>query len=101
MLYRRIVTAVLVAVLTHAAPAVAQGGEEEGPISAELRSLFEADQADRSAAPTAEQWKEVLARDRVRRDRVVEIVWAGELKTAADYYHAARACSTARVRRTS
>ncbi len=53
--------------------------------------MYEADQADRKweTPPTEEQWEGVSRRDEERRDRVLEIVRAGDLKAADDYYHAA------------
>lgn len=62
-----------------------------GAASAELRALYEADQADRQGAMNAspERWREIAARDRARRDRVLELVKEGVLDTGADYYHAA------------
>ena len=71
-----------------------ESGQEEtaeSEVSAELRRLYEADQADRrfDSPPTPEQWQEILVRDRARQARVMELVRAGELVTAEDYYHAA------------
>lgn len=57
----------------------------------ELVSLCEADKKERINQPkvhTAE-YKARRARDRKRRERVMEMVAAGELHTAEDYYHAA------------
>jgi len=60
-------------------------------VSAELRTMYEADQQDRRAgvATTPEAWKGIQARDRERRDRVLELTRGAQLRTADDYYHAA------------
>ena len=66
-------------------------GQESGPASAELRALYEADQADRqfSAPPTPEQWEEITARDAQRQARVYELLRADQLTVAEDFFHAA------------
>lgn len=60
---------------------------QESP-SAELRRLFDADQADRSTGVA--DWRPVSQRDEARRRRVLDILdrSAATLK-AADFYHAA------------
>ena len=60
-------------------------------VSAELRALYEADQADRrhSTPPTPEMWQEITKRDGERRARVIELLEAGLLESAADLYHGA------------
>lgn len=65
--------------------------EPAADVSRELRELYEADQADRQfdEPPTPEQWQAIMERDRGRRERVMELVRAGELRTADEYYHAA------------
>lgn len=62
-----------------------------GAISTELREMYEADQRDRRSgvATSPEAWKGIVARDRARRDRVIELTRAGRLASADDYYHAA------------
>jgi len=55
----------------------------------ELRALQEADQADRTGTRSSEEWREVLARDKRRRERVLELMKSGELNTARDYFNAA------------
>ena len=62
-----------------------------GPASAELEELHDADQADRSFTkpPSPDHWKGIAERDKQRRDRVMELIKAGSLETADDYYHAA------------
>lgn len=66
-------------------------GQESGPVSTELRALYEADQSDRqfSTPPTPEQWEEITARDAQRQARVYELLRAGNLTVAEDFYHAA------------
>ncbi|ANM32398.1 hypothetical protein ABI59_20660 [Acidobacteria bacterium Mor1] len=63
----------------------------QGPASAELKELHDADQADRSFTkpPSPDHWKGIAERDKKRRDRVMELIKAGSLETADDYYHAA------------
>lgn len=55
----------------------------------ELRSLKEADQADRMPSNGKIEWSEVSKRDALRRDRVLEILKSGGLTTAWDYFNAA------------
>ena len=57
--------------------------------NAELRSIKDADQADRRSASTPEQWREITLRDQERRERVLEILKSGQLSTAWDYFNAA------------
>lgn len=57
--------------------------------NAELRSIKEADQADRQQSTTAEHRREIWHRDGERRGRVLEILSAAQLTTAWDYYNAA------------
>lgn len=69
------------------APFIAIGGDNP-----ELRALKSADQADRQGVEDLESRDAVLdrmKRDKVRRDRVLEIVEAGGLSTAWDYFNAA------------
>ena len=54
----------------------------------ELRTVFDADQADRRGGLAGEPQAQV-ARDATRRSRVGELVNAGAATTAADYFHAA------------
>ncbi|MBI3971752.1 MAG: hypothetical protein HY332_10735 [Chloroflexi bacterium] len=51
-----------------------------------LRALYEQDQADRREG---RPWPETVERDRARRQRVEEIIAAGGLHVAEDYYRAA------------
>lgn len=57
------------------------------PDSAELQSLFDADQADRQMRPP--DWSIVGPRDRAREARVHEMLEAGLVVTSLDYYNAA------------
>ena len=59
-------------------------------INQEVRDLFHQDQADRRP-PEGEEidWSVVTPRDEARRARVREMIEAGELNAADDYYHAA------------
>lgn len=67
-------------------PSIAAAGDNP-----ELRAIKEADQADRqsSPAPAPENWRAVMQRDGERRNRVLEILKEGQLKTAWDYFNAA------------
>ena len=67
-------------ILSAALPAGAQNPE--------LAAIYEADQAARSN-PAAIDWAIVQPEDRKRRERVHELLGAGEVRAAADYYHAA------------
>ena len=53
--------------------------------NAELKALFDADQGDRQGA----MGHDVAEQDRQRRGRVREIIDAGDMRTAADHFHAA------------
>lgn len=55
----------------------------------ELRSIKEADQADRRSMPASDQLRELMQRDGERRARVLEILKEGRLATAWDYFNAA------------
>jgi len=63
----------------------------EKPASAELQKLYQDDQADRSfeTPPTPDQWKEIVARDKARRERVMDLIRSGALESADDYFNAA------------
>lgn len=60
-------------------------------MNAELLSLYKADRREHLNPPKVNtpEYKAMRARDLKRRERVMEIVAAGELHTAEDYYHAA------------
>lgn len=55
----------------------------------ELRAIKDADQADRSGLGMGKDWRAVVARDKSRRDRVLEILKDGGLDTAWDHFNAA------------
>lgn len=58
----------------------------------ELRQFFADDQAERQGVWSRRPpgyWEEVTRRDRARRERAAELIAAGALREAADYYHAA------------
>lgn len=92
-IFRHDILAVLcaLAVLSLAAgTGPARGEETPGPVDIpELQALYEADQADRSGSMHDMDWEKVSKRDAERRERVMELMEAGEVRTAADYYHAA------------
>lgn len=54
----------------------------------ELVALYQADQAARSN-PASIDWEALVPEDRKRRERVLDILRAGAVKTAADYHRAA------------
>lgn len=54
----------------------------------ELVTIYQADQAARSD-PAKIDWERLVPEDRKRRERVLDILRAGSVKTAADYHHAA------------
>ncbi|HZR41565.1 MAG TPA: DUF6624 domain-containing protein [Ktedonobacteraceae bacterium] len=60
-------------------------------MNSELRTLFEADQAERQHHPSAgtPEYRELRERDAQRRQRVTELIAQGALNVAEDYYHAA------------
>jgi len=55
----------------------------------ELKKLEEADQADRSPGSNTIDWDVVGKRDVARQRRVTEILKAGDVRTADDYFNAA------------
>ncbi len=57
--------------------------------SAELRRIHEEDQGDRRPGPAGIDWTVVAPRDAARRQRVKELLEAGEAKVSVDFYHAA------------
>lgn len=74
----------IVLALWLSAPVVAVAGDNP-----ELRSIKQADQADRRTAHTPSHWRDVMQRDRERHSRVLEILKEGKLGTAWDYSNAA------------
>lgn len=65
--------------------------EHEKKNNAELASIYQADQADRSGGPNDQtvDWAAVSARDAARQERVNQILAEGGAKTADDHYYAA------------
>jgi len=53
-----------------------------------LRTVVQADQADRQSRPTTEQWKDISKRDAERRKQVQAELLAGRILTSADFYNA-------------
>lgn len=58
-------------------------------INVELERMFQEDQADRQGAYETIDWSKVTPRDVARRARLREILAAGGVKAADDYFHAA------------
>ncbi|MDO5610942.1 MAG: hypothetical protein Q4G62_09285 [Pseudomonadota bacterium] len=61
--------------------------ESDAVDNAELRTLFDQDQNDRTAQEF--DWVAINARDTARRQRVDELLRSGQIRTANDYRHAA------------
>lgn len=61
------------------------------PDNAELKALCDADQADRQDIQNSD-WKGISQRDIAREKRVREMLEAGTVNTAQDYFHAALIC---------
>ena len=55
----------------------------------ELASMEAADQADRAPGPNKIDWDVVGKRDASRRAQVTQLLMAGDIRTADDYYNAA------------
>lgn len=53
----------------------------------ELRQMFNADQAERSGG--IQDWQELVRKDSLRRERVRLLLESEQVRTPADYYHAA------------
>lgn len=70
---------------------LAAGTADPQAISAELESMYDADQKDRTfdSPPTPADWQEIQKRDAARLARVKEIAASGPLASAADINHAA------------
>lgn len=80
----------LMALLTAAAVAGAPGQATVADTpQATIKSLLEADQADRTSGALQREPEAVIARDRQRRDAAIAKLRAGELRTAEDYFAAA------------
>ncbi len=65
-------------------------------MKSELQAMFEADQGERQSYPPVgtPEYRELRTRDGQRRQRVAELMTAGEITSAEDYYHAAFLAST-------
>lgn len=70
-------------------PLTGSAQEPEEGDNAELRRMYEEDQADRSQPHDQMNWEEISERDRQHRERVTEMLEAGLVKTANDHWHAA------------
>jgi hypothetical protein len=70
-----------------AAQASAQGSPAAPSDNPEIAAMFEADQADRAAAPV--NWAVVAPRDRARLARMAELLEAGAVHTGQDFHYAA------------
>lgn len=58
--------------------------------AAEMKKLFDEDQADRTPGPGKNiDWEAVSTRDEAREGRIKELLRTGALHSGADYYHAA------------
>lgn len=87
---KHLVRAALAACLFVAVPLAAQQAEPAGrPSSAEMRAIFDADQADREGGGAAIDWTAVSARDEARRVRTLELLGAGGLHSGDDFSRAA------------
>jgi len=67
----------------------ARHAEQEKKNNAELRRIYEADQADRSGDLDKADWDAISARDRARQERTHQILSEGGARSADDYYYAA------------
>ena len=87
---RRLFRSLAVLLLFAAAPLLAHQGNPSGrPSNAEMKAIFDADQADRAPGAAAIDWTVVAPRDAARRARTLALVAAGALKSGDDYWHAA------------
>ncbi|MGD2122264.1 MAG: hypothetical protein PVJ76_10995 [Gemmatimonadota bacterium] len=88
----RVPTVVAVVVLALlCATSISLRAQERAGVTAELRALYQADQADRqfTTPPTEEDWEIVSSRDEERLRRVYELLRGDNLSAAEDFYHAA------------
>ena len=84
-----ILAALLTSVLLVACP-TASTREADQAISAELKQMYTADQADRiPGAGAAIDWQAVNRQDGLRLARVKALIDAGQLASGADFFHAA------------
>jgi len=68
---------------------LAFAAQVDPPNNAELEQIKVEDQDDRKLGPNKIDWSLVNQRDERRRDRVLQIIKEGSLKTDADYFNAA------------
>lgn len=57
--------------------------------NARIQQLKDADQSDRRGSISLSDWPEIQKRDAERRDALIALLRAGEVRTATDYYNAA------------
>jgi hypothetical protein len=64
---------------------------QESSMKSELYGMFEADQPERQGYPSVgtAEYRQLRTLDAERRQRVAELMAAGEIASAEDYYHAA------------
>jgi hypothetical protein len=73
-----------------AAPLFAQAASPTASTSnAEMKAIYDTDQADRAPGGAAIDWSLVTPRDEARRARTLALVAAGELASGDDYWRAA------------
>lgn len=76
------------AVATAWDPTRTYGADRIWTSNAEMKAIFDADQADRTAGPAID-WAAVTPRDEARRTRTLALLNAGALRNGDDFYHAA------------
>lgn len=93
---RLVLLCALVAQLAAPAPVLAQGVPDATAVDnpstagAELKRLFDEDQAERTPVPgKVTDWAAVMLRDEARQRRVKELITSGSVSSGSDYYHAA------------
>ena len=87
-IHKYLITGLLI-VVCYATTANAQQPAVLPADNPELKALFAEGNGDRNPEAGEINWDLVNYRDADRRDRVREILRAGEIRTALDYYHAA------------
>ena len=70
-------------------PVPAASASEALISNAEMKAIFDADQAPRKSTVTPMDWSAIGAQDRARQTRTRQLLASGALKTGDDYYHAA------------
>lgn len=90
MMTRIRVLAALIALLLAAPLAAQEAGQPAAqPSNAEMKAIFDADQADRQGGGTAIDWSAVTPRDEARQARTRALLDAGALRSGDDFWHAA------------